>query len=236
MFSEGCWALQAPMCDSSLRAGKRRCSSPPAECAIAPPHVVWRGDLYADRPGQSGISVVDFLATPWRQNSSFYWSMTRHLRSKTHYAKIWVSFILKRRCSCLQTPFMLPEWSWLLVAIISVLSVWYTAWQVAENTHLHMFYNSNTRGHQAADHAVKKSNGLCSEHTSSWEGCSQIRHHFCTVSFPWAWSLGLGFYFVLVLFRSAKSLFSFFFWLERQMLFLNPPSKPMLVATEWCYL
>lgn len=165
---------------------------------LLPAPVVWRGDLYADRPGQSGISVADFLATPWRQNSSFCWSMTRHLRSKTHYAKIWVSFILKWRCSCLQTPFMLPEWSWLLVAIISVLSVWYTAWQVAENAHLHMFYNSNTRGHQAADHAVKKSNGLCSEHTSSWEGCSQIRYHFCTVSFPWAWSLGLGFFFVCV--------------------------------------
>lgn len=86
--------LRAPMYDSSLRSGKRCCSSLPAEFAIALPSFRGVISMQIDQDRAASVLLTS-LPLPEDRNSVFYWSMTRYLRSKPHYAKIWVSFIFK---------------------------------------------------------------------------------------------------------------------------------------------
>lgn len=113
MLSGGHWVIQAPKCDSSLRAVGRSCSSLPVEFAIILPPL--RG-LILD---QSAVAAVFLISLPLSAAKpavcTGVWLGTRGLnliKLKSGYVSIF------NNCSFLLILSPLPEWSWLLGAFL----------------------------------------------------------------------------------------------------------------------
>lgn len=185
MLSGGHWVLQATKCDSRLRAVGRSCSSLPVEFAIILPPL--RG-LILD---QSAVASVFLISLPLFEAKpavcAGVWLGTWGLnliKLKSGY----VLFLKNAHFRWFSLHCQNEADYW-----VHFCPAWHTLWQVAENTHLHTFYDSNTRGHQSADPAVKRSNRLCRE----------VKHNFCTVPFPQICSLGLGILLLQTLFLNS---------------------------------